>query len=66
MGILGVLSLGMIGSKGGGGLGQGQLQVLELYGRCEFVDRLAAHSITIKGLFDVSDDGDDTARPQHL
>jgi hypothetical protein len=43
-----------------GGLGQSLLQVVELYGCCEFVSHLTALSVTVKGPLDVSTDGDDT------
>jgi hypothetical protein len=52
----------MIGS-GGGGLGQGLLQILELYGCRESVGRLATLSIIVKGSLDDSPDGDDTTWP---
>jgi hypothetical protein len=45
-----------------GRLGQSLLQVLELFGCCESVGRLTTLSVTVKGSFDVSSDGDDTTR----
>jgi hypothetical protein len=54
-----VLASGMTGSWGGG-LGQGMLQVLELYGRHESIDHLITLPVAVKGSIDVSPDGDDT------
>jgi hypothetical protein len=51
---------------GGGALGQGLLQILELCGRHESIDRLTALLITVIVLLDVSPDGDDTTWPWHV
>jgi hypothetical protein len=53
-----VLALGMTGS-GGGGLGQGLFQVLELCGRHESVGHLTTLSIIVKSPFDLSPHRDD-------
>jgi hypothetical protein len=65
MDLLEVLASGMT-RLGGGGLDQGLLQILELCGCHEPVDRLAPLHITVKSLLDVSLDGDDTTQPWHL
>jgi hypothetical protein len=48
-----VLALGMTGSLGAGGLGQGLLQVLELYGSRESVDRLTTLPVVVIGPIDL-------------
>jgi hypothetical protein len=58
-GSMDILASGMIESRGGG-LGQGLLLFLELYGSHEFVDRLAALPVAFVGALDISPDGDDT------
>jgi hypothetical protein len=49
-----------------GRLSQILLQVLEFCGCCESVNRLVALSIIVKGLLDVSPNGDDIMQSQHL
>jgi hypothetical protein len=53
MDVLDFLALGMIRS-GGGGLGQGLLQLLELYECHEPISHLVALFITVIGALDVS------------
>jgi hypothetical protein len=50
-----VLASGMTRSPGGG-LGQGLLQLLELYGRHQSIDCLATLLVIVKSLLDVSHD----------
>jgi hypothetical protein len=58
-----ILATGMTGS---GGLGQGLLQLLELYERRQSISYLTTLSIAVKSPLDVSPDGDDTTWPWHL
>jgi hypothetical protein len=53
-------------SLGLGGLGQGQLQLLELYRRFQSISCLATLPFAVKSLLNISLDGDDVARPWHL
>jgi hypothetical protein len=64
MDILEVLASGM--TRSGGGLGQDLLQLLELYGCRQSISYLATLLIAVKSPLDISPDGDDTTRPQHL
>jgi hypothetical protein len=67
MDVLEILASGMIESgQGGGGLGQGLLQLLELYGCRQSVRRLATLPVIVKSSLDVSLDGDDATLPRHL
>jgi hypothetical protein len=59
----GRLGLGHDQVGGGGGLGQGVLQLLELYERHQSISCLTTLSIAVKSLLDVSPDGDDATRP---
>jgi hypothetical protein len=63
--VLEVLESGMTG-LGRGGLRQGLLHVLELYGHRESVGRLTTLPVTIKSSLGVSSDGDDTMQLWHL
>jgi hypothetical protein len=66
MDIFEVLALSMTESGGRGGLGQGLLQLLELYRLYEYVGHLAAPLVAVIGMLDVSPDGDDTSQCWHL
>jgi hypothetical protein len=66
MDVLEVLALGMIRSRGRGGLGQCLLQLLELCGCCQFVGYLATLPVIVKSLLDVSPNGDNATWPWHL
>jgi hypothetical protein len=59
-----VLALGMTGS--GGGLSQGLLQLLELYGHRQSVSYITTLPIAVKSPLDISPNGDDATRPWHL
>jgi hypothetical protein len=62
----GCLGLGHGWDWGGGRLDQGLLQLLELYGLRQSVDRLATLPIVVKSLLNISPEGDDTTDPWHL
>jgi hypothetical protein len=64
MDVLEVLASGMTGSEGG--LGQGLLQLLELYGRCHSISYFTTLPIAVKTPLNVSPDVDDAAWPSHL
>jgi hypothetical protein len=64
MDVLEVLSLGM--TRSGGGLGQGLLQLMEVYRRRQSVSCLTTLPVTVKSPLNVSLDGDDATRPWHL
>jgi hypothetical protein len=66
MDVLDVSASGMTGSGGGGGLGQGLLQLLEFCGRCEPISRLIALPVIVDGVLDVVPGGDDTMESCHL
>jgi hypothetical protein len=66
MDVFEVLASGMTGSEGGGGLSQGLLQLLELYGRRQSIAHLATVPVTVKSLLNDSRDGDDATWPWHL
>jgi hypothetical protein len=59
-GCLGGLGVRYDQAREGGGLRQGLLHVLELYGHRESVGRLTTLPVTIKSSISVSSDGDDT------
>jgi hypothetical protein len=59
-----VLASGMTRSRGG--LGQGLLQLLELYGCCQSASCLTTLPVIVKTPLNVSPDREDTTRPMHL